>query len=46
MSVLCGVLNVRLVSSGRYDNSVTVYVKRLETEEEMLNADYFCDADL
>lgn len=46
MSVLCGALNVRLVSSGRYDNAVTVYLKRLETEDEQLGADYFCDAGL
>lgn len=46
MSILCGTLTVRLVSSGRYDNSVTVFVKRMESEEEMLNADLFCDAEL
>lgn len=46
MSILCGALSVRLVSSGRYDNAVTVYMKRMESEEEMLGADFFCDADL
>lgn len=46
MSILCGALNVRLVSSGLYDNAVTVFVKRMETEEEMLSADFFCDAEL
>lgn len=44
MSILCGALSVRLVSSGRYDNAVTVFVKRIESEEEMLSTDYFCDA--